>query len=110
MRHCRVCGGGGGSDFELECQKCGANIEQAVEEHYTPKMVPVAGYISLDEMLEIADAIRASMAQRQDIRRSKRAPIDMLSISMTMVKWLGATVICLVIAFFLVMILKAFVL
>lgn len=73
----------------------------------TPTHIPLAGYVSLNELNELASAVRSIQLEPEE---QNKEPLDKrwFFISMSMVKWLGVAATCLTMIFFTIVILKAF--
>jgi hypothetical protein len=63
----------------------------------------MVGYVSLDQLHSLADGVLEANSEPKGVSRT-----DWFSVSMKSVKWTGASLTCLMVIFFLVMILKAF--
>jgi len=98
--------------FDAMCPECGQDprLLRAVAS-CVPVQAPMSGYLTLDELSRLADSIPdepQALAELPEPRPEPRPGIDWLRISMTAVKWTGISTTCLTMAFFLAVILKAF--
>jgi hypothetical protein len=77
-----------------------------------PANIPVkAGYVTLDQLNDMASKNNSDMASKNNSlpeQKTVGSPVDWLSVSMNMVKWIGVGVTCLIMAFFMIVIMKAF--
>jgi hypothetical protein len=73
--------------------------------------VPVPGYLTFDQLSGLATALDSQQAGQNDaqILAVKRSPsATAFAVSMKAVKWTGILVVCLTLALFAIVILKAF--
>lgn len=102
MRYCHTCGMANDINRRICCHCNVDMLSPPSARGRIPACVPVAGYISLDQLHDLAS----------DIPDAKPAapspPTDWFSVSMKSVKWTGVILTCLVAIFFLAMVVKAF--
>ena len=106
MRYCHTCGCPN-SDMLDPCVECGT-AHDAKLPRCVPAHVPVAGYVSLAQLSQLTSQTPNKSCEAEPAEPIVKQPTDWFALSMGTVKWMGILVTCLVMAFFLTVILKAF--
>lgn len=102
---CRICGAQH-SLAEVRCPECGMRPEESVG-RCVPTHLPMPGYLTFDQLANMADALDCPLPA-PEAAIAPRAPLTAFAVAMGAVKWLGIVVICLTLALFAVVVLKAF--
>jgi hypothetical protein len=109
MKYCHTCGFAS-EDFVPTCPECGADSgAQQSAAKCVPAHVPVAGYMSLDQLDQLAQRVRNDAIMERPVEQVVSAPTDWFATSMSLVKWTGIIATCLAATFFLTVFLKAFI-
>jgi len=107
MRYCRTCGLAN-EDLAI-CTECGMDPHAPrIVAKCVPAHVPVAGYISFSQLSQLVEQIPDEVVPRESKPELPKLPTDWFSMSMGLVKWMGVAVTCLIMAFFVIVVLKAF--
>lgn len=111
MKLCHTCGSSN-DDMATACVQCGNSPHKllqtgtTVSASFIPANIPVkVGYVTLDQLNSMA---RNMASHNYSEQKTVELPMDWLSVSMNLMKWMGIAVICLVMAFFMIVIMKAF--
>jgi hypothetical protein len=99
----------------IYCKVCGIEVSgktyccKPVASRCVPVHIPIDGYITFKQLSELSDIVSPqpfiTPPQEEALTRPK---IDIFTLSMGLVKWLGVIVICLTIVIFTIVVLKAF--
>lgn len=110
MKLCHTCGFSN-DDMATVCMQCGNSPHKLLRSgasSFMPTNIPVkAGYMTLDQLNSMVSYSRVSHNSSPE-QKTVELSMDWLSVSMNLMKWMGVAVICLVMAFFMIVVMKAF--